>query len=137
MKKILEKLNENQSIMLLTAIAIVVVAFIFLPFCFVFSNIPVLFAILWGWLLGGAISISVYGLLVRQINGLAVDDDKIRLRAAGLHYIRLALYALGLLLAGLLYYFGIPVINIFAVAAGYMPIRLFVMIYRRKIKVTK
>lgn len=132
MKKNFEKLDDNKRIMLYTAISITVTALLFLPFCFLFPTVTLLFPLLWGWLLGGAISIAAFALLVRQIYGLTSGDDKIKLRVAGLHFVRLGLYGIGFIIAGVLLYLNKPYINIFAVAAAYMPIRIFVAFYKRK-----
>jgi len=135
MKKAFEKLDDNKKIMLYTAVFILVVGLLFLPFCFIFPAVSLLLPLLWGWLLGGAISVAAFALLVRQIYGLTSGDDKVRLRVAGLHFVRLGLYGVGLVIAGVLLYIDKPYINIFAVAAAYMPIRLFVAFYKRKAKV--
>ncbi len=135
MKKTFEKLDDNKRIMLYTAILISVVALLYLPFCILFPSVTILFSLLWGWLLGGAISIAAFALLVHQIYGLTSNDEKIRLRVMGLHFVRLGLYGVGLILAAVLMYIEKPFINIFAVVAAYMPIRLFVYLYRRKAKV--
>ncbi len=135
MKKAFEKLDENKKIMVYTAIFIFAAGLLFLPFCFIFPTVTILFPLLWGWLLGGVISIAAFALLVRQIYGLTSGDDKVRLRVAGLHFVRLGLYGVGLVLAGVLLYIDKPYINIFAVALAYMPIRIFVASYKRKAKV--
>lgn len=135
MEKITKRLDDNQRIMLYTGISILAVGILFLPFCFIFPGVTLLFPLLWGWLLGGAISIAAFALLVHQIYGLTSGDDKVRLRVAGLHFVRLGLYGVGLVIAGVLLYMDKPYINIFAVAAAYMPIRLFVAFYKRKAKV--
>lgn len=109
--------------------------FCFYPFVSYFLPLQFFFSLLWGWLLGGAISVAAFALLVHQIYGLTAGDDKVRLRAAGLHFVRLGLYGVGLVLAGILLYIDKPYINIFAVALAYMPIRLFVAFYKRKAKV--
>lgn len=134
MKKPFKNLDDNKRIMLYTAILILVVALLYLPFCIIFPSVSFLFSLLWGWLLGGSISIAAFALLVHQIYSLTSGDEKIRLRVMGLHFVRLALYGAGLILAAVLMYLDKPWINIFAVVVAYMPIRLFVYFYKRKAK---
>ncbi len=135
MKNAFEKLDDNEKIMLYTTLFILVVGILFLPFCFIFPSATLLFSLLWGWLLGGTISVAAFALLVHQINGLTAEDEKVRFRVMGFHFLRLGLYGIGLVLAAVLMYIGKPWINIFAVVVAYMPIRLFVYFFKRKAKV--
>ncbi len=134
MKKTFKNLDDNKKIMFYTAVFILAVSLLFLPFCFIFPTVSLLFPLLWGWLLGGAISIAAFALLVRQIYGLTSDDEKVRLRVMGFHFLRLGLYGAGLILAAILMYINKPWINIFAVVSAYMPIRLVIYFFKRKAK---
>jgi len=129
MRKFLKKLDENQQVLFITAVCIFIGALIFVPFCFFYNT-----NLLYGWLLGGVISLTAYALLVKQINDMAAGDDRVRVRAAGLYFVRLGLYAIGLGIAGYLYYINKPYINLFTVFAAYMPIRIVVMFYKNRWK---
>lgn len=129
MKKLFQKLDENQQVLFVTAVFLFLGALVFIPFCFFYNT-----NLLYGWLLGSVISLVTYALLIKQINGMTAGDERVRLRAAGLYFVRLGLYAIGLGIAGYLYYIGHPVINLFTVFAAYMPVRIVVMIYKKKWK---
>ncbi|MCX5775156.1 MAG: hypothetical protein NTV44_02190 [Firmicutes bacterium] len=136
MKMRFKNLNENNQIMVMNAVFLALIAICFLPFCFEFPS-TVMFSLLYGWLIGGVISVICFALLVSQINALTSDDAGVRIRSMTLYFGRFLLYAVGLGLAGYLYYIDIPVINIFAVCAAYMPIRLIIVAYKRKVRLQK
>lgn len=136
LKKYFKNLNDNQQIAFLNASFILVVALCFLPFCFIFFSTFML-SLLYGWLLGGLISVACFAMLVGQINGMTSDKEGVRMKAMSFYFGRFLLYAAGLCLAGYLYYINVPVINIFAVCAAYMPIRVIIITYRRKARLNK
>lgn len=97
-----------------------------------------IFAILWasfgfmdlfyGWLLGGAISLINYGLIVLQSYALKNANATAGLQVIGFYLSRYALYGGGLLLAAILRENGLNFINIFTVFAGYLPVRIVIYI---------
>ena len=96
------------------------------------------FAVLWiafgwmnlfyGWLIGGAISLINYGLIILQSYALKNANATAGLQVIGFYLSRYALYAAGLLLAAVLRENGMNYINIFTVFAGYLPVRIVIYV---------
>lgn len=85
--------------------------------------------LLWGWLIGGAISLINYGLIILQSYALKNATATAGLQVMGFYLTRYALYAGGLILAALLRDNDLNYINIFTVFAGYLPVRLMIYIF--------
>lgn len=82
----------------------------------------------YGWLIGGAISLINYGLIILQSYALKNANATAGLQVIGFYLSRYALYAAGLLLAAVLRENGMNYINIFTVFAGYLPVRIVIYV---------
>mgnify|MGYP001767287569 CR=1 FL=1 len=117
-------MNIHLKITLLTSAVLLLGAAVFAVLWIAFGWMDLFY----GWLIGGAISLINYGLIILQSYALKNANATAGLQVIGFYLSRYALYAAGLLLAAVLRENGMNYINIFTVFAGYLPVRIVIYV---------